>query len=114
VAEIYDNVLSRSGPIAPMTPGPESRPSYWRYTGFLDSQQDRNEVKQRLQALGITTDWAYSPPVHLQPVFQQLFSTRAGMFPKAESLMARHICLPIHARLRNCDADYVAQSIAHL
>jgi len=37
------------------------------------------------------------------------------MLPRSESILARHICLPVHARMRDKDAEFVAQRLlAHV
>jgi len=41
--------------------------------------------------------------------------TRPGMLPRSENILARHICLPVHARMRDEDAEFVAQRLlAHV
>jgi dTDP-4-amino-4,6-dideoxygalactose transaminase len=74
---------------------------------------DRKALRTRLAADQITIDWAYDPPLHLQPVFRQMLGTKPGMLPKSEELLSRHICLPIHARLRPEDAEYVIERVLH-
>ena len=96
-----------------MMPGSGSVPSYWRYTVTPTVPMDRKLVKNALQADGITVDWPYDPPLHLQPVFQKLMGTQAGMLPRSEELLSRHICLPVHARLRHQDAEYVVQRLLY-
>jgi dTDP-4-amino-4,6-dideoxygalactose transaminase len=76
---------------------------------------DRVALRDALAADQITIDWAYDPPLHLQPVFQRMLDTRPGMLPRSENLLARHICLPVHARMRDQDAEFVAQRLlAHV
>jgi dTDP-4-amino-4,6-dideoxygalactose transaminase len=45
----------------------------------------------------------------VQPVFAE-FS--AGDFPIAADLCARHVCLPVHAAMKDEDAQYVVSSIS--
>jgi len=92
-----------------------SVPSYWRYVAIPTVEIDRVALRDRLAADKITIDWAYDPPLHLQPVFQRMMGTHAGMLPRSESILARHICLPVHARMRDQDAEFVAQRLlAHI
>lgn len=114
VARIYDTVLAESELFRPLKPGPGSVPSYWRYVVMPTVGLDRVALKHALSAEGISIDWAYAPPMHLQPVFQQLMGTRPGMLPRTETLSSRHICLPIHARMRGVDAEYVARRVVSL
>jgi dTDP-4-amino-4,6-dideoxygalactose transaminase len=113
VAQVYDEMLTQAAnegvPCRPLLAPAGSRPSYWRYSVFLDFPVDRPQLRSLLAQDRIAIDWAYDPPVHLQPAFQRAYGTRPGMLPRSEALMSRHICLPVHARLGPIDAEYVAQ-----
>ena len=111
VAAIYDEVLLGSELFVPLLAEDGSVPSYWRYVAMPTVEVDRVALRDRLAADKITIDWAYDPPLHLQPVFQNMMGTRAGMLPRSEELMSRHICLPVHARMRDEDAQFVAQRL---
>lgn len=111
VAEAYDERFRENSAIGALKAPASSRPSYWRYSAVPATTIDREALKSRLGAEGIVIDWPYDPPLHLQPVFRTLFGTKPGMLPFAEALMSRHICLPIHARLRREDAAFVAERV---
>ena len=111
VASIYDDMLLSSELFVPLLAEDGSVPSYWRYVAMPTVAIDRFALRDRLAADQITIDWAYDPPLHLQPVFQKTMDTRPGMLPRSESLLARHICLPVHARMRDQDAEFVAQRL---
>jgi len=111
VASIYDEMLLSSELFVPLLAEDGSVPSYWRYVAMPTVSIDRVALRDCLAADQITIDWAYDPPLHLQPVFQKTMDTRPGMLPRSESLLARHICLPVHARMRDQDAEFVAQRL---
>lgn len=111
VASIYDEMLLSSELFVPLLAEDGIVPSYWRYVAMPTVAIDRVALRDRLAADQITIDWAYDPPLHLQPVFQKTMDTRPGMLPRSESLLARHICLPVHARMRDQDAEFVAQRL---
>jgi perosamine synthetase len=113
VARLYDEAFRDSEYFQPVLPMSGSMPSYWRYVLVPKISLDRSVLKQALAADRITIDWAYDPPVHLQPVFRRLLKTREGMLPRAEALLRRHICLPIHARLRDIDVEYIVDRLLH-
>ncbi|HSB29897.1 MAG TPA: DegT/DnrJ/EryC1/StrS family aminotransferase, partial [Pyrinomonadaceae bacterium] len=71
----------------------------------------RNLLRERLAADRITLDWAYDPPLHLQPVFRDMFATEPGLLPRSEELLSKHICLPIHAQMRACDVEFVVERL---
>jgi len=108
---IYDEMLLGSELFVPLLGEDGSVPSYWRYVAIPTVEIDRAALRDRLAADKITIDWAYDPPLHLQPVFQRTMGTRPGMLPFSEKILARHICLPVHARMRERDAEFVAQRL---
>src|SRR6185503_3303485 len=115
VAAVYDEMLLASELFVPLLAENGSVPSYWRYVAIPSVEIDRVQLRERLAADKITIDWAYDPPLHLQPVFQKTLGTRPGMLPRSESILGRHICLPVHARMRETDAEFVAQRLlAHV
>lgn len=113
VAAIYDELLLASELFVPLIPGDKSAPAYWRYVATPSLKIDRQLLRERLAADGITIDWAYDPPLHLQPVFRQMFDTKPGLLPQSEEILSRHICLPVHARMRDVDAQFVAERLLH-
>ena len=113
IAAVYDELLLASELFVPLIPGDKSVPAYWRYVATPSLKIDRNLLRDRLAADGITIDWAYDPPLHLQPVFREMFDINPGLLPKSEEILARHICLPVHARMRDVDAQFVAERLLH-
>ena len=112
-AATYGHLLAETELFRPITPGPNSVSSYWRYTVTADFPLDRQRLKEAMGADGIDIDWPYTPPLHLQPVFQTMFGNRPGMLPRSEEVLLRHICLPIHARMRESDAEYIVDRLLH-
>lgn len=113
IAGVYDEHLLRSEMFMPLLAENGSLPSYWRYVVMPTVPVDREALRQALASDKISIDWAYDPPLHLMPVFQTMLGTRPGMLPVSEALMSRHICLPIHARMREQDAEYVVERLLH-
>lgn len=113
VAAIYDEMLLGSELFVPLLADEGSIPSYWRYVATPTVNLDRVQLRDQLAQDKITIDWAYDPPLHLQPVYQQYLNTKPGMLPRSESILSQHICLPVHARMREKDAEFVAQQVLH-
>ena len=112
IAAIYDRRLAAGDLFRPLAPG-TGVPSYWRYVAVARVPLDRRRLKAALAADSIVIDWPYDPALHLQPVARHLFGTKPGMFPRSEDLMAKHICLPVNARMRDIDAEYVADRLTY-
>ena len=113
VAATYDELLLRSELFVPLLAENGSVPSYWRYVVLPTVNLDRAALRDRLAADKIVIDWAYDPPLHLQPVYQELLETKPGMLPRSEELLSRHICLPVHACMGEADAAYVVDRLLH-
>jgi perosamine synthetase len=113
VARTYDDQLLGSELFMPVLSEENSLPSYWRYTVVPTEPTDRVALREALAGDKIQIDWAYDPPLHLQPVFQTTMGTRPGMLPQTEKLLSKHICLPVHPRLRDHDAMYVVDRLLY-
>jgi len=113
VAAIYDELLLASELFVPLIANDKSAPAYWRYVATPSVKINRETLRERLAADGITIDWAYDPPLHLQPVFREMFDIEPGLLPKSEEILSRHICLPVHAQMRDIDAQFVAERVLH-
>jgi perosamine synthetase len=113
IGSIYDELLLESELFVPLIAADNSAPAYWRYVATPSLKIDRQMLRERLAADGITIDWAYDPPLHLQPVFREMFDTKPGLLPKSEEILSRHICLPVHAQMRDIDAQFVAARLLH-
>jgi dTDP-4-amino-4,6-dideoxygalactose transaminase len=86
VAAIYDEMLLGSELFVPLLAEDGSVPSYWRYVAIPTVEIDRVALRDRLAADKITVDWAYDPPLHLQPVFQKMLGTRPACVTRMPSL----------------------------
>ena len=110
VAATYDAGLGRLGPrVVAVRPPAGSHCSYYKYIVLL-SGVDRAALKSVLREefdVGLSGE-VYEIPCHLQPVFA---GVAHGPLPKAEDLCARHVCLPVSARMTADDARYVLESL---
>jgi perosamine synthetase len=109
LAAVYQRELFGVNGIDILIPKDLKSSSFWKVPIILNSEIDRSVLTQHMLSNGITVDWAYNPPLHLQPVFMDLYQTFQGQLPITESCLARHICLPCHPRMAEKDAFYVAQ-----
>ncbi len=110
VASVYDAGLQALAPrVTAVMPPEGSRCNYYKYMALLDGV-DRTALKKLLREeydIGLSGE-VYDTPCHQQPVFAEF---AAGSFPKAEDLCARHVCLPVSAKMTENDARYVLESL---
>ena len=55
----------------------------------------------------VPVNWSYYPPVHLMPVFRNLYGFEEGHLPVSEHVLQHNLNLPMHAALSDDDAEYV-------
>lgn len=85
------------------------RHSYYKLPVLLAPELDKKQLCRRLLTdFHIETGSLYDPPCHLQPVFRRVLRCYEGMFPIAESVLRRQICLPIHSQISEGDVRYLS------
>ncbi len=113
VARIYREILtpyaSQYG-VSPLPLPEEVRHSYWKFIVRIPDMVDRVRLRHYLHELGIAVDWAYEPPLHLQPLFRNLYGSHEGMLPETESVLRNFVCLPVHVGLSCEDAQFIGKS----
>lgn len=70
----------------------------------------RNEVKDFLHEKGILTQIHYIP-VHIQPYYQNNFSTGWGDCPEAERYFSRCLSIPLYPAMSEDDINFVIKTI---
>ena len=100
LASIYQVELCGVDGIDVLIPKDINSSSFWKVPVILDRD---------MRSKGVSVDWAYNPPLHLQPVFVNLYQTFEGQLPITEACLMRHICPPCHPRMDSGDAIYVTE-----
>jgi len=115
IAEYYDQGLNKMDGIKPLKKYPNIVNNYYKYTAFLSSGVDRDEFKRKLAEKGVICGGeVYWPPLHLQPVYQELLGTKEGDFPAAENACKRMVCLPMFSQLTREEAEYIIEKVAEI
>jgi dTDP-4-amino-4,6-dideoxygalactose transaminase len=78
---------------------------------LLPDGSDRVEVRRRMAAGGVHTSVHY-PPTHLLTAYRDRFGTGPGDLPVTESVAARLLTLPLHARMSEDDVVRVVEVLA--
>ena len=93
-AEWYREELSDIDEIElPHTAATTTRSSWFVYVIRVKDADRRDEVSQKLKALGIPVR-PYFSPIHLQPYMQEKFGYEPGRFPVTEDLGRRGLAIP--------------------
>lgn len=117
IAKIYDEELNGrgGGGVTPIKIPPEVKSNYYKYVVMLDEgiEIERSELKRELKEkyeVGLSGE-VYELPCHLQPIFKDLYGFTEGVFPVAEDVCKRQVCLPVFATMTEEQAKYVINSL---
>jgi dTDP-4-amino-4,6-dideoxygalactose transaminase len=83
------------------------------YHLYVIEVDGRDELRDELEAQGISTGIHYPTPVHRQPAYADL-ELGAGAFPNSEAAAARLLSLPMFPQLRPADITRVVEAVACL
>ncbi len=109
IADYYTERLNEIEGIEPPYKIENVRCSYYTYIVKVNSI-DRDKLRERLNQRGIGTSIMYHP-VHLQPVYRELFGYKEGMLPVTEEVSKRVVSLPIYPKMGEEDVDYVISAL---
>lgn len=111
IATIYNKRLRDIPKVRPLAIPDNCHCNYYKYIALLESGIDRAKLKKHMREkyeVGLSGE-VYELPCHLQPIFKEGY--QEGDFPKAEDICQRHICLPVYARMKEEEANYVADCL---
>jgi len=110
VAARYDEGLAGIDGVRPVVVPAPCRSNYYKYVAMLAPELERSEIKRRLREQhGVSMSGeVYALPLHRQPVFANVAQ---GVFPVADDVCARHVCLPLHSDMTTAEADHVVDSV---
>jgi perosamine synthetase len=73
--------------------------------------REREKLIEHLKSKGIETGIHYPIPIHLQPIYKQLFGYKEGSFPIAEKFSKEVISLPIYPQLSAHEVKFICEKI---
>ncbi len=79
---------------------------YMFYTVRFSSKKVRDEAMTELEKTGVETRVAF-PPIHLQPLYQDLFGYKRGYLPVTEDVSDTILCFPIYPHMNRQEQEYV-------
>ena len=108
-AKIYDSSLEGVGDLVLPPKGSATiEPVYHLY---VVRTKHRDELKSWLESQGIGCGIHYVLPIHLQPVYQEMFGYKEGAYPNAEELCKTCLTIPIFPNITSDEILYVSQNI---
>lgn len=113
IAEIYNKGLSEIKEITPLKIPKNCRSNFYKYIAFMDDSINIEDFRKKLKEKHTVSlsGGVYDLPCHLQPLYKRLYDYKEGMFPVAENILSKHICLPIYSDMTEAQAQYVIDSI---
>jgi perosamine synthetase len=113
IAKIYNSILAESLDVHTINTPKNVFNAYWKHITIIDNNDIDREVlsKSLKDDFGININWAYMPPLHLQPVYRKMYDTNKGDFPISEDIMSKHFHLPMQVTISLKDANFIAESV---
>ncbi len=108
-AKQYDQMLKGVGDLV-LPPGPtkDVSPVYHLYT--LRTKR-RYELKAFLEGKGVGVGLNYELPIHLQPIYKEMFGFKEGMLPITEKCCKEVIAIPMFADITQEQISYVVDCV---
>lgn len=103
--EVFKNIKEVSIPSIYMHP----KSVFWKYILLLENKKIRDDFLVYLHENHIICDTMYNPMLHQQEVFKNQCDNR--IFPVANDVFSRHICLPCHEKLEKSDLEYIIRHV---
>jgi len=108
-AALYDKLLHEVGDVVtPPKANDHVSPVYHLY---VIRTRYRDSLKDWLDKTGIQCGVHYPVPIHLQPVYRELFGFKGGEFPNSELLSQTALSLPIYPSMKDEDVKFVCEEI---
>jgi len=113
ICRVYNNELKKTNLFITLPFKKESKLSIWKHITLINHPRIKrtNLVKILRERHKIFINWAYDPPLHLQPVYKEKYFKNMGSYKKTENLMERHFHLPLHMQISLNDAKHIVNTL---
>ncbi|KAF0135223.1 MAG: glutamine--scyllo-inositol transaminase [Candidatus Saganbacteria bacterium] len=113
LAQRYSEGLKRIKGIRPISVPSNIRHCYYKYPVLLEGKMNARTLENILQEkYDISTATLYQTPIHLQPIYRDIFEYKEGDLPIAEEVLSKHeLCLPMFVGLTDEQVDYVLEAL---
>ena len=109
ICKIYNRELKKTSLFLTLPISKESKLSIWKHITLTNHPKlNRFKIAKTLkEKYQIIINWAYDPPLHLQPVYKKNNSMKKNFLKRSENLMKKHFHLPLHMQISERDAKYI-------
>jgi perosamine synthetase len=108
-AETYHRLLRGVGDL--ILPPKGSAEIYPVYHLYVIRTKYRDELKTWLESQGIGCGVHYVLPIHLQPIYQNLYGFKEGTYPNAEELCKTCLSIPIFPNISIDEMTFICEKI---
>lgn len=116
-AEFLTRHLSKIDGIVTPYVKPYVKHTYNQYSILVEEEKlgmSRDNLAEALRKEGIGTAIHYPRPLHLQPVFKNMFGTKEGDLPVSEEISKKILALPVHPHLSKNELERILYTIQNL
>lgn len=111
LADRYSEKLRKiDGLILPYT-DPACKNSWWVYYVQVDDDHDRDSILKYLNVNGVSSRVCFYPPIHLQPIYKQIFNYRGGELPFTERVSRKGFIIPFFVDITDAEMNRVCETI---
>ena len=117
LAKLYDQTLEDLTGVKCISTPENIVSPYYKYIIYIDKKYERKRVKSKLKEdfnISLPGE-VYSEPCHSQPVFKKypelILNYPSDLFPGAQYVSTRQICLPLYPSLTDDELRYVVDSL---
>ena len=112
-ASYYTEALEKLEWITPPFVEKHNTSTFMLYSIKTQNRFQRDKIIEELKKRGVETRINF-PPLHLQPIYVELFGFKKGILPVTEETADTILGLPIHVNMKREDQDFVINSIKEI
>lgn len=109
IAARYNKLLSDLDDV--ITPPNGDSIAWPVYHMYVIRCQRRDELRAWLERAGVETGVHYPEPIHLQPLYREMFRYSGGEFPNSELLCRDALSIPMYPSLGIDEANFVSERL---
>jgi|TARA_B100001964_G_C14189676_1_gene580421 perosamine synthetase len=113
ICTIYNKELKKTKLFSTLPVIKRSKLSIWKHITLINHPKIvRSKIVKILKEKhNIIINWAYDPPLHLQPVYKKKYISNMISYKTTENLMKRHFHLPLHMQILTKDAKHIVKTL---